>query len=97
MRPACAGLTASSADAASIRTASALNSFDPDFLIENNFIANNLASDGGGVKIAGYSSPVLINNIIVTIGSKENAFGSISSFLKCWNIVKGVWRDLLWL
>jgi len=34
-------------------------------IIKNNFFANNKASDGGAVKIAGYSSPILINNIIV--------------------------------
>lgn len=34
-------------------------------IIKDNFIANNSASDGGGIKIAGYSSPILINNIIV--------------------------------
>lgn len=34
-------------------------------IVKDNYFANNDASDGGGVKIAGYSSPILINNIIV--------------------------------
>ena len=50
---------------------------DPDStIIENNFVANNIASDGGGIKIAGYCSPILINNIIVNNTTTQFEGGS---------------------